>query len=124
MILCDTNILIEVYRKNLNIISILDDIARVRTIVISDVTRAEMLVGARNKNEMQILIKELGQLKSLPVQSEISAGSIQLLTAYRLSHGLDFHDALIAATAIHHNIELFTLNVKDFSFISNIKLYL
>ena len=123
MILCDTNILIEVYRKNTTIISVLERIAQHNIIVISDVTRAEMLVGARNNNEMQILINELGQIKCLPIQSEISALSIQLLTTYHLSHGLDFHDALIAATAIHHNIELFTLNVKDFSFISEIRLY-
>jgi predicted nucleic acid-binding protein len=46
-----------------------------------------------------------------------------MLFEYHLSHGLDFHDALIAATAIHHNIKLFTLNVRDFVFISDIKLY-
>ena len=63
MILCDTNILIEAYRKNINVISVLDDIVRHGTIVISDVTRAEILVGARNKREMQILMDELGQLK-------------------------------------------------------------
>jgi len=123
MILCDTNILIEVYRKNMAVISVMDIIARHDTVVISDVTRAEMLVGARNKREMQILIEELGLIKCFPVQSEISALSIQLLITYHLSHGLDFHDALIAATAIYHDIELYTLNVKDFAFLSNIKLY-
>ena len=123
MILCDTNILIETYRKNTNVISVLNGIVRSDAIAISDVTRAEILVGARNKHEMKILINELGQLKCLPVQSEISARSIHLLVEYHLSHGLDFHDALIAATAIHYNIELYTLNVKDFVFIPNIKLY-
>ena len=123
MILCDTNILIEVYRKNPMVISVLDNIARYSRIVISDVTRAEMLVGARNKREVQILVKELGQIKCLPLQSDISDYSIQLLVTYHLSHGLDFHDALIAATAIRYNIELYTLNVKDFVFISSVKLY-
>ena len=32
-------------------------------------------------------------------------------------------DALIAATAIFHNAELFTLNRKDFAYIPNLKLY-
>ena len=123
MILCDTNILIEVYRKNVKIISVLDNIARHDTIVISDVTRAEILVGARNKREMKILTEELEQMKCLPIQSEISARAIHLLVRYYLSHGLDFHDALIAATAIHHNIELFTLNIRDFAFILDVKLY-
>ena len=123
MILCDTNILIEVYRKNASVISALTNILSSSSIVISDVTHAEMLVGARNKREMQVLVRELEQIKCLPVISEISTFSIQLLIKYHLSHGLDFHDALIAATAIHHDIELYTLNVRDFVFISEIKLY-
>jgi predicted nucleic acid-binding protein len=32
-------------------------------------------------------------------------------------------DAIIAATAIYHNTELFTLNLKDFRYIPEIKLY-
>ena len=123
MTLCDTNILIEVYRKNPTVISVVENIARYSRIVISDVTRAEILVGARNKREMQILVKELEQIQCLPIQSEISDNAIQLLISYNLSHGLDFHDALIAATAIYHNIELYTLNVRDFTFVSNINLY-
>ncbi|MDR1723638.1 MAG: type II toxin-antitoxin system VapC family toxin [Tannerella sp.] len=123
MILCDTNILIEIYRENVDIISILKNISQSDSIVISDVTKAEMLVGARNKHEMKTLIEELGRITSLPIQSQISSFAIKLLSHYYLSHGLDFHDALIAATAISYNIELYTLNVKDFAFISNIKLY-
>jgi predicted nucleic acid-binding protein len=123
MILCDTNILIEIYRKNMAVISVMNSIALQNSIAISDVTRAEILVGARNKSEIHILVKELGQLQCLPIQSEISAYAINLLTQYHLSHGLDFHDALIAATAIYHNIKLYTLNLRDFVFIENIQLY-
>ena len=75
------------------------------------------------KREMQILVKELEQLKCLPVQAEISSLSIQLLVKYHLSHGLDYHDALIAATSIYHQLDLYTLNIKDFIFIPEIKLF-
>ena len=74
--------------------------------VISDVTLAEMLVGSRNKHEMQTLMKELGKIRCLPIRTGISTLSIELLSKYFLSHGLDFHDALIAATAIFYDIEL------------------
>ncbi|MDR2041316.1 MAG: type II toxin-antitoxin system VapC family toxin [Tannerella sp.] len=122
MILCDTNILIESYRNNRQIIEFLDAI-HFENVAISDVTRAELLVGARNKHELQTYIKELRQLTQYSICSAISTFSIELLEAYYLSHGLDFHDALIAATAIHHDIELYTLNVKDFIFIPGIRLY-
>jgi len=39
------------------------------------------------------------------------------------SHGLQIPDALIAATAICHDMELLTYNVKDFKFIQGIKLF-
>jgi len=42
---------------------------------------------------------------------------------YCLSHRLEFADALIAATAIFHNANLFTLNRKDFACIPYLKLY-
>jgi len=51
MILCDTNILIEVYKKNAAVISTVSSILQHSSIVISDVTYAEMLVEARNKQE-------------------------------------------------------------------------
>jgi len=40
-----------------------------------------------------------------------------------LSHKLKLPDAQIAATALFHNAELFTLNRKDFAYIPNLKLY-
>jgi predicted nucleic acid-binding protein len=48
MILCDTNILIEIYRNNSAIDAIVDTIGY-KNIAISDVTRTEILAGARNK---------------------------------------------------------------------------
>ncbi|GHT88156.1 ribonuclease VapC [Bacteroidia bacterium] len=122
MILCDTNILIELYRNNTDIVDAVEFIKQ-ENIVISDVTRAELFVGALNKRELQALNKDVNQLTILPIQSTISTMAIELLVKYCLSHNLDFHDALIAATAICHNVELYTLNIKDFIFIPTLKLY-
>jgi len=123
MILCDTNILIELYKNNARIIAIVESIGQ-NNVAVSDVTRAELFVGALNKRELQILRKDVNKLTIFPIQMEISGAAISLLEKYCLSHGLDFHDALIAATAIYYDMELYTLNVKDFIFIPEIKLYL
>jgi predicted nucleic acid-binding protein len=122
MILCDTNILIELYRNNTNIVDTVEAINQ-DNVAISDVTRAELFVGALNKRELQILRKEVNQLTILPIQQEISTMAITLLEKYCLSHKLDFHDALIAATSLYHHIDLFTLNIKDFTYIPGINLY-
>ncbi|OAV68462.1 putative ribonuclease VapC19 [Bacteroidales bacterium Barb4] len=122
MILCDTNILIELYRRNENIVVAVETIQQ-KNIAISDVTRAELFVGALNKRELQTLRKDVSQLIVLPIQPEILDMAIKLLEEYCLSHKLDFHDALIAATAICHKIELFTLNIRDFVFLPSVKLF-
>ena len=122
MILCDTNILIEVYRDNAKIIETLKQIGQ-DNIAISDVTCAELLYGARDKKELQIIRKDLNKLIILPIQSSISNLAVELVEKYALSHNLSLPDALIASTAIIHNIEIYTLNIKDFKFIKSISLY-
>lgn len=42
---------------------------------------------------------------------------------FSLSHNLTLPDAFIAATAIFHDIPLYTLNKKDFRFIPGLRLY-
>ncbi|GHU09151.1 ribonuclease VapC [Alphaproteobacteria bacterium] len=122
MILCDTNILIELYRNNPDIVDSVEFMKQ-ENIAISDVTRAELFVGALNKRELQVLYNDVSQLTVMPILPDISTMSIELLLKYCLSHNLDFHDSLIAATAICHNIELYTLNIRDFIFIPGLKLY-
>lgn len=42
---------------------------------------------------------------------------------YVLSHKLALADGFIAATALAQDVELYTLNIKDFRFIDGLKLY-
>jgi predicted nucleic acid-binding protein len=122
MILCDTNIFIEIFRNNSVIQSVLEYIGY-ENIVISDVSRAELFYGARNKTELQAICNDLNKLPALPIQPDISRLAVDLVERYCLSHKLDIEDALIAATAIHNNIELYTLNLKDFIFLPDIRIY-
>lgn len=56
MILCDTNILIEIYRDNATIIETVTKIGQ-ENIAVSDVTCAELLFGARNKKNFKPFAK-------------------------------------------------------------------
>ena len=120
MTLLDTNILIEICRDNANIASIVDNMHEV---AVCDVVRAELYYGARNKRELQEISADLDGLTVLPILPQISEMAVGLVKTYCLSHKLEFADALIAATAIYHNAELYTLNRKDFAYIPNLKLY-
>ena len=122
MIICDTNIFIEIFRKNFYIRSELEKIGY-ENIVVSDVVKAELYFGSRDKLELQIIKKYLNNYSSLTIQPEISKMAVDFIENYCLSQKLNLPDALIAATAIYHGIEFFTLNTKDFKYIPGIKLY-
>ena len=122
MTLCDTNIFIEIYRGNETIIEIFKNIGQ-QNAAISYVSCAELLFGARNKKELQAIRNDIDSLIVLPIESGISILTVNLVEKYSLSHKLSLPDALIAATALYHNIPLYTLNTKDFKFIPKIKLF-
>jgi tRNA(fMet)-specific endonuclease VapC len=122
MILCDTNILIEFYKNNTAIIQELRQIGS-QNLTISIITRAELYYGALNKNELNRIQKHLDLLQNIPIDGLISEQFIQLMAQYSLSHKLTIPDAMIAATALTHNISLYTLNLKDFRFIQGLKIY-
>jgi predicted nucleic acid-binding protein len=46
----------------------------------------------------------------------------KLIKKYAKSHNLDIPDSLIAATALVHQTTLFTYNLKDFRYITDIEL--
>jgi tRNA(fMet)-specific endonuclease VapC len=62
-------------------------------------------------------------LHQLPLTSDISRIFLDLMEEYSLSHKLSLPDALIAATVLEHDLELYTLNVRDFGFISGLALF-
>ncbi len=123
MILCDTNILIELYKANPKVIQPLQAIGS-SNIAVSVITQAELLYGAKDKQELNQLIQHLSHCTNYAVNENISALFIQLMTRYSLSHKTSIPDMLIAATAITQNIQLYTLNIKDFKFIPELTLYI
>lgn len=48
---------------------------------------------------------------------------LDIMGKYALSHNLSLPDGFIAASAIATDIELFTLNLKDYKFIEGLKIY-
>ena len=122
IILCDTNVIIEFIKKNQQTFNILDNIG-FENIAISDVTLMELYFGAINKEELESIKRSLSFLKRKPITSKISTQAVELIEEYSKSHGLTLPDGLIAATALHSDISLFTYNLKDFRYIDGLRLY-
>jgi len=122
LILCDTNILIELYKNNPTVILNLQTIGE-ENIAISSITVGELIFGALNKKEVQTIKKDADKLVLFHVSELISQKYLELMFKYSKSHGLAIPDAIIAATALLNNIEIYTQNLKDFRFIEGIQLY-
>ena len=122
MILCDTDILVEFYKNAPEVIQELHHIGQDQ-LDISTITQAELYFGAINKEELSKIKKHLAIINTLALDIIVSHKFIQLMETYALSHKLSIPDALIASTALVHQIDLYTLNEKDFQFINGLRLY-
>ena len=122
MILCDTNILIEFYKGNQQILDALHRIGPAN-MAVSVVTVGELFYGARDRRELSKIQVHLSQIQQVALDEEISLLFVNLLGKFALSHKLSVPDALIASTAISKDMPIYTLNVKDFHYIPGLKLY-
>ncbi|MCK9271403.1 MAG: type II toxin-antitoxin system VapC family toxin [Bacteroidales bacterium] len=127
LIICDTDVLIDYFDKNQirhqSTKNIIDNRISLDNVVISAITKMELLLGASNKTEIVLIDKFVKRFGLLFLNDKISEKAIKLILSYRLSHGLAIADSLIAATSIITQLELFTYNSKDFRFIKGLQLF-
>ena len=125
-IICDTDVLIEFFDENkTRHAETAKAIEKIGTgnILISAITKMELIKGVRDKEHSGWVSKRLKGLDTILLSPEITMRTIELLNTYHLSHGLAIPDALIAATAIETKLTLFSYNVRDFKFIKGLNLY-
>lgn len=91
---------------------------------ISVITYMEIVQGLRNKRELELFRKSLRNwnVSILYLNEEISVKSMFLIEHHYLSHSLQLADAMIASTAIYHELDLLTGNHKHYKIISGLKL--
>ena len=111
--LVDTDVLIWHLRGYPQATRRLDELG---TLTLSAISSLEVLQGMRNKAELVAVKKMLDKRSArlLPVTEAITLRATELMELLTLSHGLQMGDALIAATAIEHQLPVLTANVKHF----------
>ena len=114
-VLVDSDILIEVSRgKDASIVAEWDALSRGETVVTcSPINVAELWHGARPP-EHQILDALFAAIQCVPIDLEIGRRAGDYLRQFRKSHGVELGDALIAATASVHSLELWTRNRRHY----------
>lgn len=126
-VICDTDVLIDYFdarqaRHSLTK-KVLEEKIALDNVVLSAVTKMEMMAGAATKTELLVITKKLKRFATILIDPTITELSFSLLQTYNLSHGLALPDSFIAATALSTGLQLFTYNVRDFRFIEKMKLY-
>ncbi len=93
-----------------------------KPLVLCDTNAGELLYGAFNKKELVQIKNDLANLHLIHLTQETGECFTQLMLNYTLSHRLSLPDGLIAATALTEKISLYTHNLKDFKYISDLRL--
>ncbi|MFZ1362876.1 MAG: type II toxin-antitoxin system VapC family toxin [Candidatus Nanopelagicales bacterium] len=117
----DTNVFVDVLRRNSSARECLLFHLESGPIQASEVTRIELLAGMRQDEETRI--RQLFDMVTwVPVSEQISelAGELGRTWGIR-NQGIDLPDFVIAATAIHAQADLLTLNVKHFPMFKNLR---
>lgn len=126
-VICDTDVIIDHWNisntRHIQTKNILENSIGIDKVILSGVTQMELLVGAMNKSELARINSNLKQFNIMMINNGINLLAVELLQEYKLSHGLALPDALIAATSLFTQFQLFTYNVKDYKFIKGLKLY-
>ncbi len=122
-ILIDTSIIIDHLRlKNKKQTILYKLFQNKHSLSASILTHTESYAGKSiwEKESARSLLKNvLAGIKILPLEEIISQKAGEISARYNL----EIVDAIIAATAIFHKLELATLNVTDFEKIAGIKLF-
>ena len=111
--LIDTAILVDVLRKRSEAEAYLLSIASQGLFTHATVV-GELLMGIRDKKELQALDELLRPFFILHPTDADSSSSLGLLRQFKLSHGTGYLDCLIAATALRMNLSIATTNDKHF----------
>ena len=108
----DTDITIDFLRGEKKAITFFK--SKSESISFSAITVAEIYSGIRSRNEEIEIERLFSVFPVIPTSSDIARLAGTLVKQYRNSHNVEIPDALIAATCLHFNAELFTLNIKHY----------
>lgn len=120
MLLIDSNIIIDHLRGRPLATNFIQTAGR-SNLAVSVIVEMEIYNGVLNTAEMVKLRKELTGYVRIPLNKKIGELGLGLSEKFALSHHMSVADTLIAATALVYDLELRTLNLKDFRFIPGLK---
>jgi predicted nucleic acid-binding protein len=119
--LLDTTVLIDLSRGNTDAADFIDAVRASGTpLFISVISAMELIVGCRDRGEVEKAEKLIADFGLVHISPAESARAYDLILTYSKSHGLAIPDAFIAATAIIQGLDLSSDNARHFKMIPNL----
>jgi predicted nucleic acid-binding protein len=110
----DSSIIIDYLRGRQAARTFLDDLRSDQGLATHVVVAAEVLAGARNRDELVEIEKALNVFSVVPINEDDSFQSVALFKSHRLVDGVGWLDCLIAATCLRESLPIATLNDRHF----------
>jgi len=110
--LVDTDILIDFLRGWPEAVKYVN--SQADNIVVSAISIAELYAGVKDEKDKEELEAFIGIFPVLEINGQIARQAGLYKNKYFKSHNIGLADALIAASANHHNVILKTLNCRHF----------
>jgi len=120
-IIVDTDIIIKIFRGDNEKRALLEPIQN--ELGLSVITAIELMVGAKSRKREFEVSKAIKAYIFFPLTTSIGNRAFAIIKRYHLLHTISVADALIAATAIENKLLLYTDNINDYSFISDLTLF-
>ncbi|MGZ8444649.1 MAG: PIN domain-containing protein [Candidatus Binatia bacterium] len=117
----DTDVLIDIARKNLRALDFWRRAEARSTMTCSVISVFEVLAGCRNLREQQATLRSLATVEIVQVESGDSIQALLWYRSYHLSRGVGFLDCFVAAAARRLECQVHTINTKHFRVIPDLK---
>ncbi len=117
----DSSVLIDCLRAHGGAVAFLAARSAAGAAVTHVMVAAELLAGARDKREQGVIESFLAGFELLSPDESDALAALELFKSYHLSHGVDWPDCQIAATALRLGVEVHTQNVKHFAAFSGLR---
>jgi predicted nucleic acid-binding protein len=116
-IIVDTDIIIKIYRGDEEKRELLRPIQS--ELGISVITAMELMIGAKSRKREFEVSKTIKAYSLFPLTNSIGTKAFSIIKKYHLDYSILVADALIAATAIHNSLPLYTDNINDYVLLRN-----
>jgi len=110
----DSCLLIDCLRGNPAAIGFLASLAEREAVTTDLLVAAELLAGARDKREQSAIESFLAAFTIVAPNESDGQAALNLYRQFHLSHGVDWPDCQIAATATRLGVPVYTQNLKHF----------